>query len=227
MPSSVGVVNSTMHLTFIDQIKLALQNCKVRLFHNDIVPDRNTLLSAFEEVVATGVTFQTLGDGATDTFTAATAADPVVLTKVGHGLVTGDLIDISGFTGGWAAVNGRHVVTRVDADDINVPVDGAAFGAMAGTGVARLATIEWGNRGTDSDGVAYVTTEMISFQQTGIAATDVAKGFYLENPGSDVRPVMSGRFSSDVALDAIGKAVNFFLKLRSDGKVICQLADAV
>ena len=72
-------------------------------------------------------------DDLTGSITAATSASPIVLTSVGHGLVTGDTAWLSTFTGDWAALNGsRYAITRIDADTFSVAVDGSGFTAYSG-----------------------------------------------------------------------------------------------
>ncbi len=67
--------------------------------------------------------------------TAATNANPVVFTAVGHGLTTSmNQVTVWGGTGSWAAVNKGQWsgVIRIDADHFSIPVDSTSFGALAG-----------------------------------------------------------------------------------------------
>jgi hypothetical protein len=59
------------------------------------------------------------------TMTAVSAApsNPTVITSVGHGLLTGDVITISGVTGSFTAINGTFTVTKVTDDTFSVPVN--------------------------------------------------------------------------------------------------------
>jgi len=67
--------------------------------------------------------------------TAATNANPVVFTASGHGLVTGDTVVISGFTGNWTPCNGTFTATVVDSNSFSIPVNSSSFGAMTGSPV--------------------------------------------------------------------------------------------
>lgn len=82
-----------------------------------------------------GKTFDGSVGLANKTITAATEANPTVLTKTTHGLVSGDVVKISGFTGAWVPANGTWRVTYASADTFSIPVNAAAFGAMAGSPV--------------------------------------------------------------------------------------------
>jgi hypothetical protein len=68
--------------------------------------------------------------------TAASNADPAVLTSAAHGLATGDRIAVTGATGLWAPLNGTWPITRVDEDTFSVPVDSTGFDDLTGTVVA-------------------------------------------------------------------------------------------
>jgi len=72
---------------------------------------------------------------AAKTISAVSQANPAVMTKVGHGLVTGSKVLISGFTGAWVPANALWVVTYVSADTFSIPVDSSGFGAIAGSPV--------------------------------------------------------------------------------------------
>jgi hypothetical protein len=77
-------------------------------------------------------------DYATVAITAATSADPIVITSVGHGLATGDTVIIEGVVssvdGGTVSANGTHVVTVVDDDTFELDdSEGAADPAYATT----------------------------------------------------------------------------------------------
>ncbi len=68
-------------------------------------------------------------DDITRTVNLATTTNPIqITTTANHGLVTGDSVYLSTFTGDWAALNGtRYAVTVVDADTFSVAVDGTGF----------------------------------------------------------------------------------------------------
>jgi len=83
---------------------------------------------------------------ATVTITGATNATPIVVTAVGHGLVTGDAISISGITGNTNA-NGYFKVTRLTADTFSLQnyssgADIAGNGAYGGTPVAVTGIVQ-------------------------------------------------------------------------------------
>ena len=70
----------------------------------------------------------------------ATNANPVVFTvSGGHGFSTSikPSVTISGGTGNWTAVNGVSTATIINSTTFSIPVDSAAFGAVAGTLVYR------------------------------------------------------------------------------------------
>ena len=73
------------------------------------------------------------------TISAATNANPVVLTITGHKLdyqsltTSTPVITISGGTGSWSGINGTFVFTPTGANTGTIPVDSTAFGALAGT----------------------------------------------------------------------------------------------
>ena len=80
----------------------------------------------------------TCGDSTTKAITAATNANPTVLTAASHGFSTNDKIrlNISGATGNWTPINGATVtITVIDANRFSVPVDATSFGALTGSPV--------------------------------------------------------------------------------------------
>jgi hypothetical protein len=68
----------------------------------------------------------------------ATNASPVVFHVPNHVYPAGSSATIRGGAGNWAAVNGSHVVTVVDADHFSIPVDSTAFGAFG----AQVITVQ-------------------------------------------------------------------------------------
>lgn len=76
--------------------------------------------------------------GTTAAITAATNANPVVLTSASHGLATGQSVMISGGTGNWTAINGTFTVTVIDADTFSIPANSTALGALAGSPVFAI-----------------------------------------------------------------------------------------
>lgn len=76
--------------------------------------------------------------------TAVTNASPAVFTLTGHGFHTSSnpTVVISGLTGNWAALNGKHKITVADANTFSVAVDTTSFGAIGGqlTTLAKMVT---------------------------------------------------------------------------------------
>jgi hypothetical protein len=87
------------------------------------------------EAVMSSGNFITIGDdGFTLTVSAATNANPCVLTtSSAHGLTTGWVIYISGATGSWVSINGAQTVTVLSPTTFSIPVDSTGFGALTGT----------------------------------------------------------------------------------------------
>jgi hypothetical protein len=77
------------------------------------------------------------------TITAASNAAAAKMTCAGHLLATGNLVTISGFTGGWTGCNGTFSATYVDASNFTIPVDSTAFGALAGSPVMVSSSLEY------------------------------------------------------------------------------------
>lgn len=81
---------------------------------------------------------QSSGSDQSLTVSAATNANPAVMTSTGHGL--GDFatygatitpaVKITGFTGAWTPCNGSWVATTTSANAFSVPCDSTAFGAF-------------------------------------------------------------------------------------------------
>jgi hypothetical protein len=74
------------------------------------------------------------------TMTAATNANPLVITKVAHGLVTGDWVTITGVVGMTQLNGNTYYVTRIDADTFKIGlttsgfVDSTAYGVWSSGG---------------------------------------------------------------------------------------------
>ena len=66
--------------------------------------------------------------------TAATQANPVKITKVGHGLVSGDKIFICQAAGMTQLNDKFYIVTRLNDNEFTLPVDGTGFGAWSSGG---------------------------------------------------------------------------------------------
>lgn len=75
------------------------------------------------------------------TITVATSAKPIQITSTAHGLVSDDFVKISEIvgllsaTGALSAVNGIvHQITRVDADNFTIDIDGSAYAVAYSSG---------------------------------------------------------------------------------------------
>lgn len=85
----------------------------------------------------------------TVTVTTASNANPCVITATAHGLQDRNSVTISGFAGNWAAANGTHTITWVDANSFSIAVDSSAFGAFGAqapvvtTSAPRLTAACW------------------------------------------------------------------------------------
>lgn len=88
------------------------------------------------------------------TVTAATAANPIVLTIGTHGWTTGQQAAAASFTGAYAALNGNtYTITVVSPTQVSVPVDGTAFGAwVSGGTLTRVSTSTQGGGGAGAGG---------------------------------------------------------------------------
>jgi hypothetical protein len=77
--------------------------------------------------------------GSSIAITAATNANPAVLTSnTPHGLTTGQIAYLSGFSGAWASVFGTFAVIVVSPTTFSIPVNSTSFGALTGTSVFAL-----------------------------------------------------------------------------------------
>src|SRR5687768_10492890 len=73
---------------------------------------------------------------------AYTAVNPTVVTSIGHGLETGDIINVAGSDG--TSIDGERTITRVDDDTFTVPVNVAAAGTK-GTYTRKFTEFYQGN----------------------------------------------------------------------------------
>lgn len=73
--------------------------------------------------------------------TAATSANPIVLTVAGHGLTSGDVLDLDEFEGDFYPLNGQRLaITVLTADTFSIATDGSAFAAYGGGATVRKST---------------------------------------------------------------------------------------
>jgi hypothetical protein len=85
------------------------------------------------------------------TITAATNATPIVLTDVGHGLTTGDIIQVRGVNGCYTA-NGTWAVTVLTADTFELDgSQGIGDYTDGGTWTQGVSTLTYGNLAVVSD----------------------------------------------------------------------------
>lgn len=71
-------------------------------------------------------------DDLTGSVSGATSASPIEITSTAHGLVTGDSVYLSTFTGDWSALNGaRYAVTKTGNDTFTIAVDGSGYAAYS------------------------------------------------------------------------------------------------
>jgi hypothetical protein len=76
---------------------------------------------------------------------AATNANPTVLTSTNHGPSAGASVTILNGTGKWAVINGSWKFTVVDANRFSIPLNSTTFGAATGALVWTQDTIcRWG-----------------------------------------------------------------------------------
>lgn len=108
-------------------------NAKV-LINNAVHPDANPYL--LTNYVAAG----RCQANTRKAITAATNANPVVFTVVGHGYSTNDVVAICCGTGSWAGVNSPSgwstyrgaTITKVDDDSFSIAVNSTSYGSFAG-----------------------------------------------------------------------------------------------
>lgn len=78
-------------------------------------------------------------DSPAPAITAATQADPVVITSAGHSLEDGDVIEISGVVGMTELNGGRFVVEEVSGTQFSLrDVDGTGYGAYVSGGTYQV-----------------------------------------------------------------------------------------
>lgn len=71
------------------------------------------------------------------TITGATNANPIVITSVAHGRITGDYVTITGVVGNTAA-NGTWPIIKLSADTFSIPVAGNGAYVSGGSGALGL-----------------------------------------------------------------------------------------
>jgi hypothetical protein len=85
----------------------------------------------------------------TGNISAATSANPIVITDVAHGLTSGQTVTFSDMPGDFAALNGNtYTATVLTADTFSVPVDGLLFAVYTtGGSWTRVSTATTGRGG--------------------------------------------------------------------------------
>lgn len=87
--------------------------------------------------------FNTLSNVA---ITAASKANPTILTSAGSGVIDGETVTISGATGaGWTNLNAAFTATVLDENTFSVPLDTSAYAGTVG-GSPVFATASWFSR---------------------------------------------------------------------------------
>lgn len=136
------------------------------------------------------------GPGRTRVITAATQADPVVITSVGHGYVNGDYVLISGVVGMTEINNKIFLIDNATVDTFSLKygpdqhdVDGTGYAAYTSGGIARILTLNtYGVTAVSADG----SESLLSTPATGtvgdVLTWDVRAGadyynFYQLNNG--------------------------------------------
>lgn len=71
-------------------------------------------------------------------------------------------------------------------------------------GYAPVEIVEWGNPGLDADGVAYISTEVISFTSTGGSPTNTAYGVWVEQPPTVYTDLVIGAVGHEAELTSAG-----------------------
>ncbi len=73
---------------------------------------------------------QMSGGATSSAISSCTNANPVVCTAT-YSPRTGDLVTLSGFTGGWTALNTRLSATNISSTTFSVPINSSGFGAFS------------------------------------------------------------------------------------------------
>lgn len=141
--------------------------------------------------------------------TNATQTNPVQLTVVGHGLTTGDQLQIDS-VGGMTQINGRiYTITVVDADNLLLDgVDGTGFGAYTSGGTVTTGTFYVAKESTRmEDFTAGNTLASDHWGATGVAAmmdpiavpfrTDYSNNAYAQRVGNGANEVFDPAVSGD------------------------------
>lgn len=123
---------------------------------------------------------------------AATSANPIVMTAANHGFTTGRRAKFINFKGDFAALNETtQVITVLSANTFSVPVNGAGFAAWASPGNVSQRTTHGVLRHCNTRG----TTGSGNFAASG-------RGFLFHAAGLDHYERIGGDFKGDAAADS-------------------------
>jgi hypothetical protein len=78
-------------------------------------------------IVYQGESLSSQSSPTTLTVSAVSKANPAAITSTAHGLLSDNLVTISGATGSWAALNGSRIITVTGANNFTVAVDSSGF----------------------------------------------------------------------------------------------------
>jgi hypothetical protein len=93
-------------------------------------------------------TITTANSTPSGTVTAATSANPIVITITNHGFSSGNSVIASTFTGDFVALNGNtYTATVLTANTFSIPVDGSAYAAWASGGLFTRVSAPTGGAG--------------------------------------------------------------------------------
>lgn len=153
----------------------------------------------------TAATTMTLTDGTTIAITAATQANPIVLTSAGHGLENGDTISISGVVG-MTQLNSAHFKV------VSATTNTFSLTTEAGVAIDSSAYTAYGSGGAISrwdDGETLTCTASVAT----FASTDVGNAVHIDDAdGEELRFTITGFTSTTVVTGTAHKVVPLSLR---------------
>lgn len=156
---------------------------------------------------------------------ATSNAAAAIITSVGHGLTTGDVVFIKGGTGSWTPVNLSFVATALTANTFSIPLDTSGFGAVTGT-------LTWASTGVSGETKGIYSNASQISASNGIiesaSATVDNYSVYLAGLGNDVSldqvKISGARRQVAVAAGAGGRlAINHSILEKSAGEAMISL----
>lgn len=180
-----------------------------------------------------------IGTGGTGVITGATQALPCVITSVGHGLVTGSLVTISGVSGMTELNGNQYIAVNLTANTFHLIdfqsnlIDSTGFGAYTSGGswveegqtlsahaalsTSNVATIEWNevpnaseyNIYKEADTNSNVTSKIYGF--TGISRTNTFRDIGIDADTADNPTLANDPFD---AVDSYPSTVTFVQQRR-------------